>query len=129
VVSGVAALLLQQHPSWTPDQVKGALVKTSRPLTGGRTNLREIVADKALTASGTANAGLTPNTYVNAATGDIDYTRASWSRASWSSAADPLRASWSRASWSCACGTSTGGTVDPTRASWSRASWSTSWDK
>jgi serine protease AprX len=129
VVSGVAALLLQQHPTWTPNQVKGALVKTSRPLTGGRTNLREIVADKALTASATANAGLTPNSYVNAATGDIDYTRASWSRASWSSAADPLRASWSRASWSCTCGTSTGGSIDPTRASWSRASWSTSWDK
>jgi hypothetical protein len=104
-------------------------MKSSRPLTGGRTDLREVVADKALTATATANAGLTPNTYVNAETGDIDYVRASWSRASWSSAADALRASWSRASWSCVCDGFTGASVDPTRASWSRASWSTSWDK
>jgi serine protease AprX len=129
VVSGVVALLLQKYPGWTPNQVKGALMKTARPLTGGRTDLREIVADKALTATGTANVGLAPNTYVNPTTGDIDYTRASWSRASWSTAADALRASWSRASWSCVCGGTTGGTIDPTRASWSRASWSTSWDK
>jgi serine protease AprX len=129
VVSGVVALLLQKHPTWTPDQVKGALMKSSRPLSGGRTDLREVVADKALTATAIANAGLTPNTYVNAATGDIDYVRASWSRASWSSAADALRASWSRASWSCVCDGFSGASVDPTRASWSRASWSTSWDK
>jgi serine protease AprX len=129
VVSGVAALLLQKHPTWTPDQVKGALMKSSRPLSGGRADLREVVADKALAATATANSGLTPNVYVTAATGDIDYVRASWSRASWSSAADALRASWSRASWSCVCDGSTAASVDPTRASWSRASWSTSWDK
>jgi serine protease AprX len=129
VVSGVVALLLQKHPDWTPDQVKGALVKTSRPLTGGRTNLREIVANKALTASGTANAGLVPSTYIDAATGDIDYTKASWSKASWSGAGDLLKASWSKASWSCTCGATGYGGVDPTKASWSKASWSTSWDK
>jgi serine protease AprX len=134
VVSGVVALLLQKYPAWTPNQVKGALMKTSRPLTGGRTNLREIVADKALTATATANAGLVPNTLVDASTGAIDYTRATWSRASWTSAADMLRATWSRATWSCDCGTTSDATVDPTRATWSRATWSratwsTSWDK
>jgi hypothetical protein len=60
--------------------------------------------------AGTANSGLTPNNGIDPATGQIDYSRASWSRTSWSDAIDPLRASWSRASWS--------------RASWSRASWS-----
>jgi serine protease AprX len=129
VVSGVVALLLQKFPSWTPNQVKGALMKTARPLSGGRKDLREIVTDKALSATASANAGLVPNSLVNAASGDIDYTRASWSRASWSSAADMLRASWSRASWSCACSTTADGGIDPTRASWSRASWSTSWTK
>jgi serine protease AprX len=129
VVSGIAALLLQKHPDWTPNQVKGALVKTARPLSGGRVQYKEIVADKALGANTTANAGLVPNAIVDPATGAIDYTRATWSRATWSSAADLLRATWSRATWSCACGGTTGGTVDPTRATWSRATWSTSWSK
>jgi serine protease AprX len=134
VVSGIAALLLQKHPDWTPDQVKGALVATARPLAGDHSDLREVVADDALAAAATANAGLVPNTVVDAATGDIDFARASWSRASWSTAADALRASWSRASWSCACDPAAGTAVDPTRASWSRASWSraswsTSWTK
>jgi serine protease AprX len=129
VVSGVVALLLQKSPSWTPNQVKGALMKTTRPLTGGRTNLREVVTDKALTAAATANAGLDPNSLVNPATGNIDYTRATWSRATWSSAAEMLRATWTRATWSCTCSTTATGAIDPTRATWSRASWSTSWDK
>jgi hypothetical protein len=32
-VAGAAALLLQRHPSWTPAQVKSALVLTGRPVT------------------------------------------------------------------------------------------------
>ena len=32
VVSGAVALLLQQHPTWTPDQVKAALTSTATPL-------------------------------------------------------------------------------------------------
>ncbi len=34
-VSGGAAVLLQRHPGWTPDQVKSALVETARPLGPG----------------------------------------------------------------------------------------------
>jgi serine protease AprX len=129
VTSGVVADLLQVHPTWTPDQVKAVLMGTARSVTSGK----EVAADMAVKAnpSGFANPnlGLTPNTLLNPATGDIDYTRASWSRASWSNAADPLRASWSRASWSCTCSLTATGEVDPARASWSRASWSTAWDK
>ena len=127
VVSGVVAQLLQKYPNWTPNQVKGALMKTSRPLTGGRTDLREIVADKALTATATANAGLTPNSTVNPTTGDIDYTKASWTKATWSGATDLLKATWSKASWTCDCTSTTTTTVDPTKATWSKATWSTSW--
>jgi serine protease AprX len=129
VTSGVVADLLQAHPTWTPDQVKAVLIGTSRAVSSGK----EIAADVALRADPKSfpngNAGLTPNTLLNPATGDIDYTRASWSRASWSSAADPLRASWSKASWSCACSLDSTGAIDPARASWSRASWSSAWDK
>lgn len=34
-VSGVAALLLEQHPDWTPQDVKNAIVSTAKPI-GGR---------------------------------------------------------------------------------------------
>ncbi|KQZ68612.1 S8 family serine peptidase [Nocardioides sp. Root151] len=34
-VAGSAALLLQQHPDWTPVQVKAALTSTARPTTSG----------------------------------------------------------------------------------------------
>ena len=34
-VSGAAALLLQRHPEWTPDDVKSALMTTARAVTAG----------------------------------------------------------------------------------------------
>ena len=135
VVSGEAADLIQAYPTWTPNQIKAAIVKRSRAVSEAESSSGTLVdatgdpyattvtttttvigaetaADKALNnpTNGVSNSGLTPNTLLDPATGLIDYTRASWSRASWSNATDPLRASWSRASWS--------------RASWSRASWS-----
>jgi hypothetical protein len=137
VVSGEAALLIEKHPDWTPNQIKGTLVKRTRPVKETviemvvgtlvdadgsmvplgatlETTIKngEASADKSLapTTPDTTNANLTPNTLIVPETGKIDFSRASWSRASWSEAVDALRASWSRASWS--------------RASWSRASWS-----
>ena len=35
VVSGLSALVLAQHPTWTPDQVKRALTSTAAPLASG----------------------------------------------------------------------------------------------
>jgi len=130
VTSGVVADLLQAHPTWTPDEIKAVLMGTARTVTSGK----EVAADVAVRVTdpktyAKANSGLTPNTLLDPATGDIDYTKASWSKASWSSAADPLKASWSKASWSCTCSLTTTGTIDTARASWSKASWSTAWDK
>jgi serine protease AprX len=133
VVAGIAADLITAHPGWSPSQVKGALTFRGshnkkfwnpRPTADGAW---EVAADNGVEASSdelTANRGLVPNALIDPASGDIDYTRASWSRASWSSAADALRASWSRASWSCACDAAMLGDSTATRASWSRASWS-----
>ncbi|MCW2991592.1 MAG: hypothetical protein JWM73_2186 [Solirubrobacterales bacterium] len=139
IVSGVVAGLLEQHPDWTPDQVKGAMVNNLRRMVDGK---NEVDADKASGAKRkelVSNTGLTPNELVDASTGDINYDRASWSRASWSqvegdraswSRASWSRASWSRASWSCDCVVAVTGEADPQRASWSRASWSrASWSR
>src|SRR4051794_22511445 len=134
VVSGVVALMLQKHPDWTPDQVKGALSKGSRPLSHGRKTMREVAADKAQGEKALGNQGLVPNDYVNPASGEIDYTKASWTKATWTNATDLLKATWTKATWTCACADTPSAAVDPTKAtwtkaSWSKATWSTSWSK
>ncbi len=139
VVSGIVADLLELHPDWTPDQVKGALIHNMRPMADGRLAVDANHADSANRQDLRANEGLQPNTLIDPATGDIDYTRASWSRASWSqvlgsraswSRASWSRASWSRASWSCDCEVAVTGDADPSRASWSETDWSrASWSR
>jgi serine protease AprX len=123
VVAGIAADLLAAHPTWTPNMVKQALVGSLRSVTG---TSGEAAADRALYADvgkRTANDALKPSDLIDPATLAIDYTRASWGRASWSEATGLLRASWGRASWGCAlCGG--GAAADTTRANWGRASWS-----
>ncbi|MGH2783878.1 MAG: S8 family peptidase [Actinomycetota bacterium] len=138
VVSGAAALLLQQRPNLTPDQVKKLLSSTASPLPA---------ADPVAQGSGlinlkSATAAATPN-YVQtwptsngtgsleaargsahvemdgvALTGEQDIFGTPWDGTSWSGT------SWSGTSWSGGLwnGTSWSGT------SWSGTSWSgTSW--
>jgi serine protease AprX len=134
IVAGIAADLVSAHPDWSPDQVKGAIVNTAEPLQGGA---GEVNARRAYWGTGGmlgSNQGLTPNTLIDPNTGTIDYTQASWSAGSWSTATDPLAASWSAASWSCLdCSSSSGGDsssgggVAPTSASWSTVGWTTMW--
>jgi serine protease AprX len=128
VVSGVAALMVQRHPDWTPDQVKATMVGTARALAAG--GVPEVNAGAAAGAptpkQGRQVGAIAPNTLVDSATGDIDYSRSSWSRSSWSNAPDPLSAAFARSSWSCDC-SSSASSVDPSRSSWSRSSWSTKW--
>ena len=83
VVSGVAALLFQQHPDWTPEQVKATLIETARNVSGG---IDEVNAAAALSAEHPApgtDAGIEPNQLIDKTTGEIDYTRSSWGRSSW----------------------------------------------
>jgi serine protease AprX len=132
MVSGAAALLLQKYPNLTPNQVKGVLLASSR-LVNSRFPAVDVYSAIKSVAAGSvpvANQGLTPNPLVSGTTGDIDYTRSSWSRSSWSTADSSLgldftRSSWSRSSWSS---TDSSG-VETSRSSWSRSSWSTSWTK
>jgi serine protease AprX len=128
------ALLLELNPSLTPNEVKGLLKKWGRPLTEGVNEVSARIAANNLGSadSAVANGGLQPNALIDPTTGDIDYTRSSWSRSSWSDAGELLRSSWSRSSWSRSSWSSENpatDAVDPTRSSWSRSSWSTSWTK
>ena len=91
-------------PSLTPDRIKALLRDSDRPLTDTIDELSLVDAARRFATDGgrLANQGLTPNEYIDPATGGIDYTRSSWSRSSWSNASDLLRSSWSRSSWSMA---------------------------
>jgi serine protease AprX len=132
VVSGLAASIIAKHPTWTPDQVKGALMEAAKSpngyTPGGALGVGVVNGAQANNASGNANPNLALNGFVSTATGtpvfnaeqwyaaassNASWNSASWSSASWSSA------SWSSASWSSASWSS---------ASWSSASWSSaSW--
>jgi serine protease AprX len=134
MVSGAVALLLELNPSLTPNQAKGQLMSTGRGLSEGVAEITAFQAVKEISQapSRAVNKNLTPNTFIDAATGEIDYTRSSWSRSSWSDAGELLRSSWSRSSWSRSSWSSENpntDAVDPARSSWSRSSWSTSWTK
>ncbi len=122
IVSGSVALILENHPTWTPNQVKGALMQklVNVPGVGG-----EVAINAAIHASNpTSNVGLTPNGMIEPTTGLIDFTRASFRRASFRDASDSgLNANWTRASFRCTCSLiEVADPVDPTRASFRRAS-------
>jgi serine protease AprX len=120
VASGAAALILEEHPWWTPNQVKGALMSTldDVPGAGG-----VIDVDDALDANSTWSTNLAPSSLIDRTTGLIDWTRASFRRASFRDASGtPLSATWSRASFRCDCGFTASGEVDPTRVSFRRVS-------
>jgi serine protease AprX len=127
VTSGVAALMVGNRPGLTPDQVKGALVASGRKVAGAVAPAAD--ANAALDAAGTANAGLTPSSLIDPSTRSIDWTRASFRRASFRDAAgSPFGALWTRASFRCDCGLDGSGQVDPQRVSFRRVSFRRNYD-
>ncbi len=132
IVSGAVAEILQLHPSWTPDMVKGALIKTAHGLPGepapgsDGTPAGLLNANAALgasTAQLSSDQGLTPSSVLTGDGGSTGWTKSSWSKSSWSTAQGALKAPWAKSSWSCTCSDTTGNGTDSTRSSWSSSSW------
>ncbi|HJS69687.1 MAG TPA: S8 family serine peptidase, partial [Gaiellaceae bacterium] len=128
VVAGAAAQILATHPTWTPDQVKGALMLTARPAGGSAplaagVGVVDVAKAVALLSAPNPNAALNAFVATNTASGGKVFDAASWAstaraNASWASASW-ASASWASASWSSASWAS---------ASWASASWaSASW--
>ena len=140
VVSGTAAQILARHPSWTPDQVKGALMKTARKLDKGLPGaggVGQITATKSAKWS-VEQLGLPPNpnaalrrfvvpdplggpvpvfdavSWTDVSWSDVSWDAVSWSDVSWDSV-NWDAVSWSDVSWS---------DVSWTDVSWSDVSWS-----
>jgi serine protease AprX len=143
VVAGAAAALMAQNPTWTPDQVKGALMvsATREPILNRAVGVGgvNVQAARALTTT-PPNPNAVLNKYVTTA---LDGTRvfnasawqaaakanpvwdaAAWSDAAWSSAAWSS-AAWSDAAWASAAWASAAyGTVAWSDAAWSDVAWS-----
>ncbi|MGO9888623.1 MAG: S8 family peptidase [Solirubrobacteraceae bacterium] len=119
VISGLVADLLQIHPNWTPDEVKGDL---TNPAVTENSSFQEPNAVKAALVWNPplADQGLTPSTLINTTTGNINYSLSSWSLSSWTRAHGSLRAGYALSSWNCddctASGSGTGAT--PSLGSW-----------
>ncbi len=134
VVSGIAARLLALHPSWTPDQVKGALMATATTLAGGMaTGVGEVngaaaAADQTppnpnaalipFVTTGSDGAPVFDGAAWQAAAADPAWADASWVSASW------VSASWVSASWvSSAMSDASWVSASWVSASWVSASW------
>ncbi len=149
LVSGVAADMIAMNPKWTPDQVKGALMQTARPLSLGRpfaAGMGEISAYTAAHATDppNPNAGLNgflipdPNggtlpvfdeaTWTTVAGANPAWNAATWTTATWTTATWTT-AAWSAATWTTATWTTaTWTTATWTTATWTTATWTTSND-
>lgn len=143
VVAGAAAEMMAQHPDWTPDQVKGALMLTATPepnaapgsLGVGEVNIARLRAYKK--APPNPNASL--NKFANpgadgmrmfnskawqaAALANKAWDTAAWSDAAWSDAAWSDVA-WSDVAWADVAWASVAwGTVAWSDVAWSDAAW------
>jgi len=125
MIAGLAADLLQVHPRWTPDQVKGDL---SSSAVSDNSSLQEPNAVKAVLNWNppSADQGLTPSNLLSAATGSVKYTLGTWSLATWSRANGALRAGYANQSYTCkTCSATSSGTVNSSLGTWNLATWNT----
>jgi serine protease AprX len=134
VIAGIAAQALGRHPEWTPNQVKGALMRKARPVGTAAPlscGVGQVNAVQTVLASSTAP---NPNAALGrflkpAADGTLVFDAVSWSDVSWSDvswdAVSWSDVSWSDVSWDAVSWSD----VSWTDVSWSDVSWSdVSWE-
>jgi subtilisin family serine protease len=139
VVAGAAAQVLARHPEYTPDQVKGALMVTAKPVPSaapGSVGVGEMQMGKAALRISPPNPNLGLDQFVRVAPGDTSpsfdaqgwfatarsnptWDTVSWSSPAWSGA-DFDAVAWSDVSWSSV----SWATVSWSDISWSDVSWS-----
>jgi serine protease AprX len=138
IVAGTVAQMLARHPGWTPDQVKGVLMRTARAV---HTKNPKAAGVGEITASRAAAASYAPNpnvglerfftsvsggsgqafdamSWANAAKSDMSWNSMSWTSQSWSDL------SWSDQSWaSMSWADMSWNSMSWTDMSWADMSW------
>ncbi len=124
-VAGAAAQILARHPGWTPDQVKGALMKSASALpsaakySGGVGELNAAGA-AGLNKAPSPQANLTKFVTLDPNSGQPYFDAASWESAV-SSMTDWSETDWSETDWS---------ETDWSETDWSETDWSeTDWSE
>lgn len=111
-VAGAAAILLQKHPRWTPDQVKWVLTHRARTVGGASAGALDLAAAVAFgKRPGLANRGIAASFSSPGNAAPVDaaaLSSAAWNSAAWNSAA------WNSAAWNSAAWNS---------AAWNSAAW------
>jgi serine protease AprX len=138
IISAAAAQVLARHPEFTPDQVKGALMVSTKEVDGateGSVGVGELQMGKAAYVNRPPNPNAALNKYVkkNILTGEVSFDAVSWldvakANVSWDSVswAD---VSWADAAWSVVSWADVSwDSVSWTDVSWTDVSWeSVSW--
>jgi hypothetical protein len=140
IVAGAAAQILTKHPEFTPDQVKGALLLSAKPVDDaapGSVGVGKLQAGKATSINTPPNPNLGLDKFLktdplggsvpvfdavswhSAAASDVSWNSVSWNSVSWHDASFDA-VSWSSVSWS---------SVSWHDVSWNDVSWaSVSWN-
>jgi serine protease AprX len=133
VVAGIAALMLAQNPGWSPDQVKGALMRRARPvpeaapLSCGVGQVNAVASVLGTKETPNPNAAL--NQFLKPGVdGQLVFDAVSWSDVSWNDvswdAVSWSDVSWSDVSWDAVSWSDVSWTdVSWTDVSWSDVSW------
>ena len=137
VVAGTVSQMLARHPGWTPDQVKGVLMRTARAVRRNpkAAGVGEITASRAAAAtyapnpnvgleqffksvSGGPGQAFDAMSWANAAKSDMSWNSMSWTSQSWSDQ------SWSDQSWaSMSWADMSWNSMSWTDMSWADMSW------
>lgn len=124
-VAGVAAIVLQLHPDWSPDAVKYALIDQARTVKEGAltslflSSLVNLKAPTGLSNQGIASLVCLPGaSCLSGSTIASNWDSSSWTSSSWTSS------SWTSSSWTSSSWTSSSWTSSSwTSSSWTSSSW------
>ncbi len=133
IVAGAAAQVLANHPSWTPDQVKGALMKTASKLPAvsnyaggvGEVNAAAAAAlnsapnpqknlDKFIAADSNGQLQFNGDAWMATVASQTDWSETDWSETDWSET-DWSETGWAQTDWS---------ETDWSETDWSETDWS-----
>jgi serine protease AprX len=149
IVAGAAADILAKHPTWTPDQVKGALMLGASRLANdsqhaggvGEVNIARSVSlaaapnpnarlDSYLTTDSSGNTVFDGTKWEYALKGATDWSTTDWSTTDWSTT-DWSTTDWSTTDWSATDWSATDwSTTDWSTTDWSATDWSaTDWSE